>query len=48
MCLDITIVSPFLAAALRPLQVGKAAKDAETKKYKKNAEPCELSSCDFI
>jgi hypothetical protein len=35
MCLDITVVSPFLASASRPFQVGKAAKDAETKKYKK-------------
>jgi hypothetical protein len=34
-CLDITVVSPFLASASRPFQVGIAAKDAETKKYKK-------------
>jgi hypothetical protein len=47
MCLDITIVSPFLSSAPRPLQVGKAAKDAEQKKYKKNAGPCELASFDF-
>ena len=35
-CLDMTVVSPFLASAARPFQVGKAANDAETRKYKKN------------
>ena len=48
MCLDITVVSPFLASATRPFQVGKAATDAETKKYNKNSEPCESSSYDFM
>jgi hypothetical protein len=48
MSLNITIISPFLASAPRPFQVGKAATDAEKKKYKKNAEPCELSSYDFM
>jgi hypothetical protein len=48
MCVDVTVVSPFLASASRPFQVGKAATDAETKKYKKNLEPCELSSYDFM
>jgi hypothetical protein len=47
MCVDITVVSPFLVADSRPFQVGKAAKDAETKKYTKNSEPCESSSYDF-
>jgi hypothetical protein len=48
MCVDITVVSPFLASATRPFQVGKAAKDAESKKYRKNLEPCESSSYDFM
>jgi hypothetical protein len=47
-CVDTTTVSPFLASASRPLQVGKAAEDAEIKKYKKNAEPCKVSSYDFV
>lgn len=48
MCLDITVVSPFLAAASRPFQVGKAAIDAEKRKYIKNLEPCESASYDFM
>jgi hypothetical protein len=48
MCIDTTIVSPFVVAATRPLQVGKSVKNAEIKKYKKIAEPCELSSYDFM
>jgi hypothetical protein len=48
MCIDVMTVSPFLLAALRSFEVGKAAKDAEAKKYKKNAEPCRLSSYDFM
>jgi hypothetical protein len=48
MCADITIVSPFLAAVTGPFQVGKAATDAERRKYKKNSEPCELASYDFM
>ena len=47
MCLDITVVSPFLVAASRPFQIGKAGKDAEAKKYKKHLEPCESNSYDF-
>jgi hypothetical protein len=48
MCLDITMVSPFLVSASRPFQVGKAAKDAGTKEFTKNLEPCESSSYDFM
>jgi hypothetical protein len=48
MCLDITVVSPFLASASRPFQVGKVAIDTETKKYKKNSELCESSLYDFM
>jgi hypothetical protein len=47
MCLDITVVSPFLVAASRPFQIGKAVRDADAKKYRKNLEPCESSSYDF-
>mgnify|MGYP000193649203 FL=1 len=47
MCVDITVVSPFLVAASRPFQIGKAGKDAEVKKYKKHLEPCESNSYDF-
>ena len=48
MCADITVVSPFLAAVTGPFQVGKAVTDAEMRKYKKNSEPCELASYDFM
>jgi hypothetical protein len=29
MCIDTTIVSPFVVSATRPLQVGKSVKEAE-------------------
>jgi hypothetical protein len=41
-------VNIIVVSATKPLEVGKSVKEAEIKKNKKNAEPCELSAYDSM